>query len=173
MGFFDAISGRAKDLSDQHKLLGGCREGRSLPDVTSNPATCAVDLAFPQRPSLPGRRGKRTRTGSRTEIPKNFREPAPFQRQRKDVKRIFFARVDLVDTQTNPRQSQGFVVTCSFGSIPGGYCLITIPACTGMSGTKTSSPVTLTSAMVAGTILSDTRASPDSCPVTIGEEAVE
>lgn len=36
--------------------------------------------------------------GSRTEIPKNFTEPALFQMQRTDAKQIPFARVDHVDT---------------------------------------------------------------------------
>ena len=48
--------------------------GKKAAVVGSGPAglTCAADLAFPQRPLI-GRRGKRSRTGSRTEIPKNFR----------------------------------------------------------------------------------------------------
>ena len=40
-------------------LRGEGGEGRSPFHIQSNPATCAVDLAFPQRPSLPGRWGKR------------------------------------------------------------------------------------------------------------------
>ena len=65
--------------------------GRS-PRIQSNPAACTPDLAFPQRPRLPGRRGKGSRSGFRPETLAVFQETGPYPCNEKMRQQIFIAR---------------------------------------------------------------------------------